>query len=208
MNKQQTKIALAVILVTVAVSLLAGASYQLFPTQEPTAKALTPVVLPMPTSSPNTTFDRLPLQLDVTLSQYPSSTENFSFNITQGETITISVTLTSRSNQTQFTTPLYLSAGAFENQPSAKIIASPPSPYPALPWSSHGDSPNIPKPFDACFDPNPLTLEPKESKTANLTITALENAHPGTYTMFVEMGNWEQTGLGGATFQLTVTPKQ
>jgi hypothetical protein len=59
-----------------------------------------------------------------------------------------------------------LSVGAFENQPSyTKIIASPPSPYPVLPWPSHDDSPDVAKPFEAAFDPNPIILEPSETRS-------------------------------------------
>lgn len=110
---------------------------------------------------------------------------------------------------TEFTIPLYLSVGAFENQPlrSAIMITSPPSPYPALPYPSYDVSPTAPKPFEASFDPNPLIIKPGESGTSILTITALEEAELGTYTMFVQMGNWEQTGLGGATLRITIMPK-
>lgn len=204
MSEQKTRITLATVLAVVLVSLIVGAGYRFFPAQEPSSN---PVILPMPISSPNTTFDRAAMQLDVRLSQYPNSTESFKFNITQSSSIKINVTLSSLSKQTEFTIPLYLSVGAFQNQPFAKIITSPPTPYPALPWPSHDDSPAAPKPFEASFDPNPLILKPNESKTTILTITALEDAALGTYTMLVEMGNWEQTGLGGATFQLTVVPK-
>lgn len=210
MSEQKTRITLATVLAVVLVSLIVGAGYQFFPAQEPSSN---PVILPMPsptqgpsTNNQNTTVKAM-LQLDAELSQYPDSTESFRFNITHGETIRINVTLSSLSNQTEFTIPLYLSVGAFQNQPFAKVITSPPTPYPALPWPSHDDSPAAPKPFEASFDPNPLILKPNESKTTILTITALEDAALGTYTMLVEMGNWEQTGLGGATFQLTVVPK-
>ncbi|MBN1244341.1 hypothetical protein JXA31_01955 [Candidatus Bathyarchaeota archaeon] len=90
--------------------------------------------------------------------------------------------------------------------PSAIMITSPPSPYPTLPWSSHEDSPTATKPFEASFDPNPLILKPGESGTSILTITALEDAELGTYAMCFEMGNWEQTGVSGETFQLEVMP--
>jgi hypothetical protein len=203
-SEQKTRITLATVLAVVLVSLIVGAGYRFFPAQEPSSN---PVILPMPISSPNTTFDRAAMQLDVRLSQYPNSTESFKFNITQSSSIKINVTLSSLSKQTEFTIPLYLSVGAFQNQPFTKVITSPPTPYPALPWPSHDDSPAAPKPFEASFDPNPLILKPNESKTTILTITALEDAALGTYTMLVEMGNWEQTGLGGATFQLTVVPK-
>lgn len=200
----KTKIVAAVILAVIAGFLVTEASYQLFPTQEPTAKADIPVVLLMPVSSPNTTFNRAPLLLDVALSQYSSSNHAFHFNISQGETITINVTLTSYSNQTQFTIPIYLSVGAFENRPLPKMITTPPSPYPALPWSSYNDSPNATEPFEAGFGSNPITLAPDESKTVVLTITASENTAPGAYSMLLGMGNWKETGLGGVTFQITV----
>ena len=200
----KTKIVAAVILAVIAGFLVTEASYQLFPTQEPTAKADTPVVLLMPVSIPNTAFNRAPLQLDVALSQYPSSNQAFNFNISQGETITVNVTLTSYSNQTQFTIPFYLSVGAFENQPFPKMVTTPPSPYPVLPWLDYNDSPNATNPFEAGFDSNPITLAPNESKIVFLTITASENAAPGVYTMLLGMGNWKETGLGGITFQITV----
>ena len=191
MNKQKT-IILAIALAIVSIALIVVASYQFFPAPE---------------APPNGAIYHTEPLLDVRLAQYPETTRSNEFNITQGETIKINVTLSSLSNGTEFTTPLYLSVGAFENQPSAKMITSPPSPYPTLPWPKHDDSPTAPKSFEASFDPNPLILKPNESKTSILTITALEDTEPGTYTMFIEMGNWEQTGLGGATFQLTVVPK-
>ena len=200
----KTKIVAAVILAVIAGFLVTEASYQLFPTQEPPAKADTPVVLLMPVSSPNTTFNRAPLQLDVALSQYPSSNQAFNFNISQGETITVNVTLTSYSNQTQFTIPFYLSVGAFENQPFRKMVTTPPSPYPVLPWLDYNDSPNATNPFEAGFDSNPITLAPNESKIVFLTITASENATPGVYTVLFGMVKREETGSGGISFQITV----
>lgn len=206
MSEQKTRIMLAIVLALISVSLIAGASYTFFPVQAP---SYNPVILPLPTSPPGTPSDNqsnvMPmLLLDVMLSQYSGTTESYRFNITQGETIRIAVTLSSLSNDTEFTVPLYLSVGAFENQPFTKMITSPPSPYPALPWPSHDDSPTVSKPFTADFDPNPLTLKPNESKASILTVTALEDAKIGTYTMFIEMGNWEQAGLGGVTFLLEV----
>jgi hypothetical protein len=193
-SKQKTKIILAIILAIVSVSLIAVASYYFFPTQE----ALS-----------NGEIHHTPPLLDVTLSLYSDATENFRFNITQGEKIKINVTLSSFSNDTEFTVPLYLSVGAFDNQPlpSAIMITSPPSPYPALPYPSYNVSTTAPKPFEATFDPNPLTIKPGESGTSILTINALEAVEPGTYTMFVQMGNSEQTGLGGATLRITIMPK-
>lgn len=193
MSNQKTRIILAVVLAIVLVSLIATASYYFFPAREPPSDAI---------------YHKPPL-VDIRLSQYPGSTETFRLNLTQGETIKINVTLSSVSNDTEFAIPLYFSVGAFENQPlsHSKIIASPPPPYPALPWPSHGDSPTAPKPFEASFDPPVLVLAPNESKSAILTITALEDVATGTYTTFVETGNGEQTGLGGATLWLTIMPK-
>jgi hypothetical protein len=116
--------------------------------------------------------------------------------------------LSSFSNDTEFTIPLYLSVGAFENEPlpAAIMVTSPPSPYPALPYPSYNVSPTAPKPFEASFDPNPLIIKPSENGTSILTITTLEAAEVGTYTIFVQMGNSEQTGLSGATIRLEVMP--
>lgn len=185
---------MAIVLAVISVSLIAVASYYLFPAQE--------------TSSNPAIISHEPPLLDVMLSQYPETTESNYFSITKGETIKINVTLSSHSNDTEFTTPLYLSVGAFENEPlpSAIMITSPPSPYPTLPYPSYDISPTAPKPFEASFDPNPLIIKPGESGTSILTITTLEAAEVGTYTIFVQMGNSEQTGLGGATIQLTVMP--
>jgi hypothetical protein len=189
-SKQKTKIILAIILAIVLVSLIAVVSYYFFPAKEP-----------------DTTFDRPFPQLDVRLSQ-PDSTENFRFNITQDETLNINVALYSLSNDTEFTVPFYLSVGAFDNEPlpSAIMITSPPSPYPALPYPNYDASTTAPKPFEASFDPNPLIIKPDENGTSILTIITLEAAKLGTYTIFIHMGNGEETGLGGATFLLEVTP--
>ena len=152
-------------------------------------------------------YHTLPL-LDVTLSQYPETTSSNYFSIANGETIKINMTLSSLSNDTEFTIPLYLSVGAFENEPirSAIMVTSPPSPYPALPYPSYNVSSTAPKPFEASFDPDPLIIKPGESETSILTITTLEAAEAGKYTMCFEMGNWEQTGVSGETFQLEVMP--
>jgi hypothetical protein len=202
---QKPSVHLVVILLAILGAFsLYGLSCLLFPDPQPPNETFSPLILPMPSDRPNTTLRRPIVQLDVALSQYPPSTNSFSFNITQGKPATINVTLTSLSNQTEFTIPLYLAVGAFENQPTPKMITSPPSPYPVLPWPSHDDSPDITKPFEASFSPNPLVLKPNESKSVTLAITALEDAKPGVYTMLIELGNGEQTGLGGATFYLTV----
>ena len=196
------------IFVAASVFILIEVSHQMLSSQE--EKTLNPLILPMPIDSPNGDFDRQAmqsLQLAVKLSQDYNLTENL-FNMTQRSSIELNVTLFSLSKNTEFTIPLYLSVGAFENQRSPQMITSPPAPYPALPWSSHKDSPDAVKPFEAYFNANPLTLEPGESKTAILTITALDDAPAGKYTMFLELGNWEQTGLAAVTFQMTVMPKR
>ena len=194
MSKQKTKIILAIVLAIVLVSLIAVASYYFFPAQE----------APL-----NGVIYHTPPLLDVRLSQYSDSTENFKFNVTQGETIKINVTSSSLSNDTEFTIPLYLSVEAFENQPLSHsiLITSPPSPYPTLPYPSYEDSSTAPKPFEASFDPNPLIIKPDESGTSILTAITLEAAEVGTYTLFIHMGNSEQTGLASATLQITIMPK-
>jgi hypothetical protein len=216
MSENKKRIALAIVLAMVSVFLIAEASYLFFPSQDLSVDSTTsynPLIVPIPTSPPGTPTNNQTIVnqtsplLGVVFGQYANSTKSFEFNITQGETIKINVNFSSRSSDIEFTLPLYLSIGAFENKPSPQMIVSPPWPYPALPWPSHHDSPNASKPFDASFDFNPLTLQPEESKTSILTITALEGAQVGTYTMIVEMGNWNQTGLGGATFKLTVNSK-
>jgi hypothetical protein len=202
------KLAVAVVLAVISICILAGA-VNFIPIQPP-AKTDSPVVLPLPLSSldnnTQNTDTPAPIQLAIELSQTSDPTNHFNFNITQGNTTTINVNFTSSSNDAEFNTPLYLSVGAFNNQPSPEIITSAPSPYPTLPWPGHGDSPNATKPFEATFDSNPVTLAPGESKTVVLTITALEDAPSGVYTMLLEMGNWKDTGLGGVTFQLTIPP--
>jgi hypothetical protein len=97
-----------------------------------------PIVLPMPVASPasnnqNTNVNAMPILLTIELNQILDANNHFYFNITQGKTIEINVNLTSVSTNTGFTTPLYLSIGAFNNQPSPKIITSALSPYPVLP---------------------------------------------------------------------------
>jgi len=192
MNKQKT-IILAIALAIVSIALIVVASYQFFPAPE---------------APPNGAIYHTEPLLDVRLSQYPETTDSNRFSIAKGETIKINVTLFSFSNDTEFTTPLYLSVGAFENEPlrSAIMITSPPSPYPALPYPSYNVSSTAPKPFEASFDPNPSIIKPGESSTSILTITTLEAAEVGTYTIFVQLGNSEQTGLSGATILLEVMP--
>ena len=132
-----------------------------------------------------------------------------SLRVTQGSSISINVTLTSLSNQTEFTVPLYLAIGAYQNQPlkpGYKVITTPPAPYSSqLPWPAGDiDSSTEPKPFTATFDSNPIVLKQNETKTTSLTIHAAANTSLGAYSMVVELGNWQQTNVGGTTFQLTV----
>lgn len=167
-------------------------------------------VIPLPTSASNTSDYGNTVEsrrLIVKLSQN-ASTSNTMFNVIQGTSTQINVALSSISNDNEFIIPLYLSVGSFEDQRLSKIITSPPAPYPTLPWSSHNDSPEITKPFEASFSSNPITLKPVESKTVVLTLTALEHTALGKYTMFLEIGNWEQTGLAAVTFQIIVHPKE
>jgi uncharacterized membrane protein len=51
-------------------------------------------------------------------------------------------------------------------------------------------------------------LEPNENKSADLTITALKDAGAGEYTMLLEMGNWEQTGIAAIIFKVLVKPPE
>lgn len=196
--KQKFKIIMAVMLTVTSVLVLIAVSYQLLSLQ----KEKTPEITD---SDGNSQQSR---HLAVKLSQVSNLPESEIFNITQGSSIEITVVLSSLSNDTEFTIPLYLSIDAFENQHFAKMITSPSSPYPALPWSGHKDSPEAAKPFEANFDLNPLTLKSEETTTTSLTITAFEDANVGKYTMFLEMGNWEQTGLAAVTFQIIVNPRQ
>lgn len=201
------KLISAVVLAVISICILAGAVIVFIPTQ-PSAKAASPMILPLPVSSPDNNSQNTDalaaVQLTIELSQTLDPTNHFNFTISQGNTTTVNVNLTSTADDAEFNTPLYLSVGAFNNQPTPKIITSAPAPYPTLPWPGHDDSPNATKPFEATFDSNPVTLTPDESKTVILTITAMEDAPPGVYTMLLEMGNWKDTGLGGVTFQLTV----
>ena len=193
MSKQKTRVIIAIVLAIALVSTIALVSYRLFPTQEAPSNGVIPHTPPL---------------LDVRLSLYPETTDRNYFSIIKGETININVTFSSFSDDTEFIIPLYLSVGAFENEPlpSAIMITSPTSPYPDLPYPSYTVSSTEPKPFEANFDPNPLIIKPGENVTSILTITTLEAAELGKYTISVLMGNWEQTGLGGATFRLEVLP--
>jgi hypothetical protein len=196
---------LAVILAIALIAVALGVSYQLL--QEKSESA---AVMPNPIASPNTDHNSKASQsLKATskLSQDGSPIDNF-INITQGNSVEINVNLVKLTNDCELTIPLYLSIGAFEDQPCTRIIAVPPSPYPSLPWPSHENSLETPNPFNCTFDTNPIFLTDQESKTSTLSITALDDARVGRYKMFLEMGDWEETGLGSIIFQLVVLAKQ
>lgn len=160
-------------------------------------------------NQPLNTTDISNLPLTMSISQSSNSTESLNrFNITKGQTITINADVDINSEHPELTLPLYLSIGAFENKPSTKIIASPPPPYPSIPWPSYDDSPNMAKPFEATFNPNPIKCQPNQNASATLTITALDDAQIGTYSLLVEIGNWKETSVGGIMLYLTVLPKQ
>jgi hypothetical protein len=160
-----------------------------------------------PIDSSNKTDNLRPLT--ISLSQIGNSNENLhDFNITQGNIITINVDLLLGSNQKELTIPLYLLVSSFENKPISKIITSPPKPYPVLPWPDHDDSPNMTKPFEATFNPNPLTIKPNQNMSTTLTIVTLDDTQLGEYTLFVELGEWKQTATGGVKFNLMVLPNQ
>jgi hypothetical protein len=145
----------------------------------------------------------------MSISQSSNSTESLNrFYITKGQTITMNVDVDINSEHPELTLPLYLSIGAFENKPSTKIIASPSPPYPSIPWPSHDDSPNMEKPFEATFSPNPIKCLANQNASATLTITALEEAQIGTYSLLIEIGNYKETSVGGTMFYLTALPKQ
>lgn len=161
---------------------------------------------PMPTGSPNNESENAQsLRLSVKLLQ--DSQESLEFNITQGSSITINISLSSLSKN-HFIIPLYLSVGSFEGQRLSQLITSPPALYPTVPSSIYAESSNTSKLFEANFTINPLTLEPNENKTTDLTITALQEADIGEYAMLLEIGSWEQTGLSAITFKIRVMPNQ
>lgn len=161
---------------------------------------------PMATGSPNNESENAQsLRLSAKLLQ--NSQESLEFNITQGSSTTINIAFSSLSKN-HFTIPLYLSIGSFEGQRLSQLITSPPAPYPTVPSSIYDESSNPSELFEASFTVNPLTLEPNENKTTDLTITALQEADIGEYAMLLEMGSWEQTGLSAITFKIRVMPNQ
>jgi len=159
---------------------------------------------PMSTGSSNNESEKAQ-SIGLSVKFFQGSQESLEFNITQESSTTINVAFSSLSDN-QFTVPLYLSIVSFEDQRLSQLITSPPVPYPTVPLSSHNESFSTPKLFDASFGANPVTLEQNENKTTDLIITALKEAETGEYTMLLEMGDWEQTGLSAITFKIKVMP--
>lgn len=197
-NKTNLTISLIMFIAIISIVIISGAINHNSLKEKTTLK---------PIDSSNKTDNLRPLT--ISLSQIGNSNENLhDFNITQGNIITINVDLLLGSNQKELTIPLYLLVSSFENKPISKIITSPPKPYPVLPWPDHDDSPNMTKPFEATFNPNPLTIKPNQNMSTTLTIVTLDDTQLGEYTLFVELGEWKQTATGGVKFNLMVLPNQ
>jgi hypothetical protein len=204
MNRSWKKFILPAIVIIIIVIVGVICYQSVFQEEEPR------VAIPLPQSnstSDTSTTDASTLPLTISLSQMPNSNNTLKrANITRGGNLTINVNLLLRTERKELNVPLYLSIGAFENKPVSKIISTAPSPYPFLPWPDHEDSPNMTKPFEASFSSNPINLEPGQKTSTTLTITALDDAQLGTYTLMIELGDWKETGTGGALFYLTVLP--
>jgi hypothetical protein len=204
MNPPRKKFILPAIVITIVVTVGVIYYQPVLPEGEP--------IVPMPLPQADNTSDRnitetSTLPLTISLSQTSNSNITLkSANITRGDTLTINVDLLLSTKRTEQNVPLYLSVTAFENKPVSKIITSAPAPYPFLPWQGHEDSPDMTKPFEASFSPNPINLKPSQKTSTTLTITTLDDAQLGTYTLMVELGEWKVTGIGGALFHLTVIP--
>jgi len=200
MDRPRKKFILPAIVITIVV-IVGVIFYQSVLQEEPR------VSIPLPQSNSTSDTDASTLLLTISISQMPNSNNTLkSANITIGGNLTINVDLLLGTKRTELNAPLYLSVGAFENKHVSKIISSAPSPYPFLPWPGHDDSPNMTKPFEASFSPNPINLKPGQKTSTTLTITALDDAQLGTYTLLIELGGWKETGTGGALFYLTVLP--
>ena len=183
MSEQKPRIFLAIFLAIVSVTLLATASYSLFPSP-PIPKPIIP--------------------------QFRILAIDGNFTVAQRESININLNVVSNSNEThgEVTFPLFLGS-QYENQPFSgyTIIATPPSPYSSeLPWEQI-DTSTESKPFTATFNPNPAILVPNETRSVDLTIYAAENATIGAYYMDVAMSNYPMTSYFATGFQLTVQPK-
>ncbi|MEM2110889.1 MAG: hypothetical protein QXX08_03315 [Candidatus Bathyarchaeia archaeon] len=127
-----------------------------------------------PSNTPAPSFKPPPL-LDIGLSPW----ENIS--ATQGGSCQINITLSSKSDKNEFTIPLKLVLARYMGAKSIDQAEK------TLSW---------------IFNPNPVVLKPKETKSTVLTINVAEDAPSGEYIFLIEVN---QGGLCGATFTLTVT---
>ncbi len=204
MNRPKKKFILAAIVITMVVIFGVIFYQSVSPEEEPR--------VPIPLPQADNTTDRnitetstLPLTISLSHTSNSSNTLK-SANITRGDSLSINVDLLLGTKRTEVNVPLYLAVAAFESKPVSKIITSAPSPYPFLPWEGHEDSPDMAKPFEASFSHNPINLKPSQKTSTTLTITVLDDAQLGTYTLMVELGEWKVTGIGGALLHLTVVP--
>jgi hypothetical protein len=187
MSEQKPKMILAVLLGVISVTILATASYSLFPSQEmPTPMPVTPPILVSPTEGPLT--------------------------VAQGETTNINLTIVSNSNKTgEVMLLFYLGTQHDKNQPFPGwiVITTPPQPYTTdLPWEQI-DTSAEPKPFTGAFDVNPVLMEPNGTRTVELTLHAAENATTGAYSLDVAITDYPLTFTFATIFRLTVTmPEQ
>jgi hypothetical protein len=184
MSEQKPRIVLAIFLAVVSVTLLAIASYNFFPSSEPTGTPISP--------------------------QFRILAISGNFSVTQGESININLTVVLNANETsqEATFPLFLGS-QHVSQPFSgyTVIATPPPPYSSeLPWNQI-DTSTESKPLTATFNPNPAILKANETRSVNLTIYAAENATLGAYYMDVAMSNYPMTSYFATGFQLTVQPK-
>jgi hypothetical protein len=219
MVNRKTKAIIGSILTIITISLLIIPLQGNFSTQKSTKEAFAQVT--DNTNTPNeissediiqeannipSRYVKPPPLLGIDISQHPPSNLDFmyDFNITQGETIAVKITLKSLSNQTEFTIPLSLSVWAFGNQNLPNRIEIPLSPFSNVPALNQEYKQDPTKLFEANFNVNPAVLTPKESKTIDLTITALESTEPGVYTIDLQTGNTEQTRVDGIVFRLNV----
>ncbi len=108
-------------------------------------------------------------------------------NVTQGSTLQVTVTLTSRTDQ-ELTIPINLTLAGFNNTA----------------WDNSIPQNQL---FNYTFSTNELVLQPNESKSTVLTLEIAEDAPLVDYLFHVELGNWQITDLGGISLPVKVTPK-
>ena len=122
-----------------------------------------------------------PPLLDVNLS-------NLRQNVTQGSTLQVNITLTSRAEQ-ELTIPIEnLTLTGFNNTA----------------WDNSIPQNQL---FNCTFSTEQLVLQPHESKTTVLTIETAEEAPLVQYVFDVWLGNSEVTQLNAASLTIRVTPK-